>query len=262
MSTVIEIAQELKATKENIILIYAFNATGKTRLSVEYKNITKNPEDGQHLGVYYNAFSEDLFVWDNDNDNGEQNIKLEIKPSSLNRLHTLMTEEDIENKLIPYNRKYNFYFNANTDSERGFDSVTFFKIEDKENTKPIKISRGEERIFVWCFFLALLEVEGWADTQIAHFFIDDPVSSLDDHNIYVTAYTIFDLILREFEKRKIIITSHHFGFLTILSDMLGKGEYADKFRERDKSKKKYKEFILEGNGDDLSLIKTKDGVFL
>jgi hypothetical protein len=107
----------------------------------------------------------------------------------------------------------------------------------------------------------MFEVEGWADMQSAHFFIDDPVSSLDDHNIYVTAYTVFDLIEREFENRKIIITSHHFGFLTILSDMLGKGERADKFRNRNGSKK-YKEFILEGKGDDLSLIKTKDGVFL
>lgn len=261
MSTIIEIAQELKATKENIILIYAFNATGKTRLSVEYKNITKNPDSGDHSGVYYNAFSEDLFVWDNDNPNGEQNIKLDIKFSNLNRLHNLMTEEDVEKKLIPYKRKYNFFFNPNPDPEKGYDSVTFFRAEDKESKTPIKISRGEERIFVWCFFLALLEVEGWADTQNAHFFIDDPVSSLDDHNIYVTAYTVFDLIEREFEKRKIIITSHHFGFLTILSDMLGKGEKADKFRNRDKSKK-YKEFILEGNGDDLSLIKTKNGVFL
>jgi len=262
MSTVIEIANEIKAIKENIILIYAFNATGKTRLSVEYKNITKNIKSGDHAGVYYNAFSEDLFVWDNDNPNGEQNIKLDIKYSSLSRLHSLITEEDVEKKLIPYKRKYNFFFNPNKDFEKeGFASVIFYKLEDKENKNPIKISRGEERIFVWCFFLALLEVEGWADTQNAHFFIDDPVSSLDDHNIYVTAYTVFDLIEREFEKRKIIITSHHFGFLTILSDMLGKGEKADKFRNRDKSKK-YKEFILEGNGDDLSLIKTKNGVFL
>ncbi len=259
MSTVTEIAQELKDTKQNIILIYAFNATGKTRLSVEYKNITKTPNDGQHVGVYYNAFSEDLFVWDNDNDNGEQNIKLDIKPSSLNRLHSSMTEEDVEKKLLPYRRKYNFFFNPHKDLEKGYHSVTFYRNDD--TSTPIKISRGEERIFVWCFFLALLEVEGWADTQSAHCFIDDPVSSLDDHNIYVTAYTVFDLIVREFEKRKIIITSHHFGFLTILSDMLGKGDLADKFRNRDRSKK-YKEFILEGNTDDLSLIKTKNGVFL
>jgi len=256
MSTVIEIAQELKALKENVILIYAFNATGKTRLSVEYKNITKVPKDGSHIGVYYNAFSEDLFVWDNDK------VKLDIAPSNLSKLHSSMTEEDVEKKLLPYRRKYNFFFNPNNDFEKeGFASVIFFKLEDKEYKTPIKISRGEERIFVWCFFLALLEVEGWADTQNAHFFIDDPVSSLDDHNIYVTAYTVFDLILREFENRKIIITSHHFGFLTILSDMLGKGEYAGKFRNRDNSKR-YKEFILEGNSDDLALIKTKDGVFL
>ncbi|MVZ61963.1 AAA family ATPase [Sphingobacterium humi] len=262
MSTVNEIAQKLKDLKENIILIYAFNATGKTRLSVEYKNITKKPDDGKHIGVYYNAFSEDLFVWDNDNDNGEQNIKLDIKFSSLNRLHSLMTEEDVEKKLIPYKRKYNFFFDPNRDFEKdGFASVTFYKLEDTESKTSIKISRGEERIFVWCFFLALLEIDGWANTQNAHFFIDDPVSSLDDHNIFVTAYTVFDLIEKEFEKRKILITSHHFGFLTILSDMLGKGEKSSKFRNRDNSKK-YKEFILEGNSEDLSLIKTKDGVFL
>ncbi len=255
MSTVIEVAQELKDSKENIILIYAFNSTGKTRLSVEYKNITKKTEDGQHTGVYYNAFSEDLFVWDNDK------VKLDIMPSRLNQLHSSMTEEDVEKKLLPYKRRYNFFFNPNKDLEKGYDSTTFYKVDDKESKTPIKISRGEERIFVWCFFLALLEVEGWADTYSAHFFIDDPVSSLDDHNIYVTAYTVFDLIEREFEKRKIIITSHHFGFLSILSDMLGKGEKPDKFRNRDNSKK-YKEFILEGNGDELSLIKTKNGVFL
>lgn len=259
MSTVLEIAQEIKAIKENIVLVYAFNATGKTRLSVDYKNITKNPKTGEHAGVYYNAYSEDLFVWDNDTENGEQDIKLDIKFSSLNKLHQLMTEEDIEKKLMPYKRKYNFFFNPNTNPENGYDSISFYKIDDDKT--PIKISRGEERIFVWCFFLALFEVEGWADTQSEHFFIDAPVSSMDDHNIYVTAYTVFDLIEREFDKRKIIITSHHFGFLTILSDMLGKGSNAGKYRNKDNSKK-YKEFILESNSNELSLIKTKDGVFL
>ncbi len=58
----------------------------------------------------------------------------------------------------------------------------------KKNKTPIKISRGEERIFVWCFFLALFEVEtDGAGEQDAQLFIDDPVSSLDEHNIFVTA---------------------------------------------------------------------------
>src|SRR5690606_41643795 len=63
---------------ENIILVYAFNATGKTRLSVAYKNFTKSENEGNHTGVYYNAFSEDLFIWENDEDNYNENIRLNI----------------------------------------------------------------------------------------------------------------------------------------------------------------------------------------
>ena len=37
----LEIAKQLYENQENIILIYAFNATGKTRLSVAYKDHTK-----------------------------------------------------------------------------------------------------------------------------------------------------------------------------------------------------------------------------
>ena len=87
-------AKALKEKQEKVILIYAFNSTGKTRLSVAYKDETKN-EDGQHSGIYYNAFSEDLFVWDNDIDNNEESMRLTVKPSSLNKFHTLLTEDDI-----------------------------------------------------------------------------------------------------------------------------------------------------------------------
>ena len=56
MATINEIAQEIKDSKQPIVLIYAFNSTGKTKLSVEYKNLTKK-EDRTHSGVYYNAYS-------------------------------------------------------------------------------------------------------------------------------------------------------------------------------------------------------------
>lgn len=258
MSNLIEIANQLKGLKENIILLYAFNATGKTQLSVEYKNITKTPKQ-EHTGVYYNAYSEDLFVWDNDMNNGELNKKLDINFSSLNKFHSSLTEEDVYRKLVPYNHKYDFFFKPNPEPTKGFDSVVFYLKGDK--TTPVKISRGEERIFIWCFFLALFEVDGWTDKQNAHFFIDDPVSSLDDHNIFITAATIFDLIEKQFEDRKIIVTSHHFGFLSILSDWLNKGEKSSTFRNRDGSKK-YKAYILERNGEDLSLLAPNSGVFL
>lgn len=230
------IAKELAGANERITLIYAFNATGKTRLSVAYKNETKS-KDGAHAGVYYNAYSEDLFVWDNDSDNGEVNVQLDIRKSSLNRFHSSLTEDDIRDKLNRFRPNYRFDFIPHENPEDGIKSIMFFhEVTDptdanKVSKVPFKISRGEERIFVWCFFLALFEVEGWADKQPSHFFIDDPVSSLDDHNIFITASTIYDLIEEHHQKRKFVITTHHIGFFSILSDMLTKGEKASKFKK-------------------------------
>lgn len=55
---------ELESKKT--ILIYAYNGTGKTRLSMEFKDIGKQEETRDTL--YFNAFTEDLFHWDNDLD--------------------------------------------------------------------------------------------------------------------------------------------------------------------------------------------------
>lgn len=250
------IASQLKDLTENIILIYAFNAIGKTRLSVAYKDATKNTETGKHAGVYYNAFSEDLFVWDNDEENDGANIRLKILPSSLNQFHSFLYEDKtaVMNKLVMYSPKFEFRFNPYSDIERGIESVTFFSVNEED--RGIKISRGEERIFVWCFFLALLEVDGWANEQDAHIFIDDPVSSLDEHHIFVTADTIFEQIESYYLKKRIIITTHHIGLFSILADRLNRGEKSSRY------KKLTKLFILTNNNDNLTLDSPRDNVFL
>ncbi|PWA05252.1 AAA family ATPase [Flavobacterium psychrotolerans] len=257
MSTITEIAQELKDIKEKIILVYAFNATGKTRLSVEYKNITKNPNNGRHSGVYYNAFSEDLFVWDNDEPHNNENIKLDIIPSSLNQFHSLLLDTDIlEETLSLYQPRYKFKLNLyeDEDREKGIHSIKFYLSD--ENTNPIKISRGEERIFIWCFFVALFETDSWAGIQDAHFFIDDPVSSMDDHNIFLTAESISKLIEDSFPKKKIIVTTHHIGLFSILYDRLCKGEKSDKY------KKNSNFFMLKRQEEELTLKPFGKEVFL
>ena len=250
------IANELKELNENIVLIYGFNATGKTRLSVAYKDATKDPESGKHEGVYYNAFNEDLFVWDNDEENHGVNVLLNIIPSSLNQFHSFLYEshDTVKSKLALYAPGYSFRFNPYENIEKGIESVTFF-VEDDEET-AIKISRGEERIFVWCFFLALLDVDGWADVQDAHIFIDDPVSSLDEHNIFITAGTIFQQIETHYEKKRIIITTHHIGLFSILADRLTKGEKSDRYKNSTTLR------ILKKVDDDLVLETTKHNVFL
>lgn len=256
-----DVAKEILAGKESILLAYAFNATGKTRLSVAYKDVTRG-QDGTHAGVYYNAYSEDLFVWQNDPQDENSTICLDIRKSSLNRFHGALTEDDIREKLNRYRPSYRFEFVPHENPEDGIKAVHFFYEEaapdDPSNISKvsIKISRGEERIFIWCFFLALFEVEGWADKQSSHFFIDDPVSSLDDHNIFITASTLFDLIEEHFEKRKLIITTHHLGLFSILADWLKKGEKAARFSKR------VRICMLSTKNGNLALETTSNDVFL
>ena len=307
-----DIANKIKESDKNIILIYAFNGTGKTRLSRKYKDISKD-EKKNHTGVYYNAYSEDLFVWDNDEPNGNANICLKVLSSSLNNYYQSLKEEDIRKKLDFYSPSYNFYFNLDDDPEIGINSITFFnkddEIRDLENgtelRRPIKISRGEERIFVWCFFLALFDIMNDVETdqklndndssdvessneiqdglvlKNKYIFIDDPVSSLDDINVYSTAEMLFDLFDKSVEnKKKIIITTHHLGLFSILCDWLNKGENASKYKGNDctsevkkdgdktvtklilEEKNKYSIWILERKGDEYVLKSRNTGSWL
>lgn len=269
--TFIEIAEQLNSEKADIILIHAFNSTGKTRLSVAYKDVTKEQNGGQHAGVYFNAFSEDLFVWDNDEDHNNESMRLSVLQSSLNRYHSYLLEDmekseegfnvypKIQSKLDRYNPNYSFVINtykvAGTDEddiEKGIDSFSFYALDDVEQVHPIKISRGEERIFIWCFFLALFDIEDWIAEQGAHIFIDDPVSSLDEHNLYITADCICDIIEQNFGKKKIILTTHHIGLFAILADRLMSGEKSSRFKHSTKilslSKEGGEPILLEKKG--------------
>lgn len=262
-----DIADQLENEKADIILIHAFNSTGKTRLSVAYKDVTKEHNGGHHAGVYFNAFSEDLFRWNNDE------VKLSLVYNwSLNQYHSYLLEDmekseegfniypKIQSKLDRYNPNYSFVINTykvdgtnEDDIEKGIDSFTFYALNDIEQAYPIKISRGEERIFIWCFFLALFDIEDLIAEQGAHIFIDDPVSSLDEHNLYITADSICDIIDQNFGK--IILTTHHIGLFAILVDRLMSGEKSSKYKNA------IKIFSLTKK-DDEPMLQTKEGVFL
>ena len=85
------IAKDLIAKNKKVQLIYAFNGTGKTRLSRAFKEeivpSTQNDEtDGdveksRDKFLYYNAFTEDLFYWDNDLKE-DSRPKLKIQPNT------------------------------------------------------------------------------------------------------------------------------------------------------------------------------------
>lgn len=252
------ISEQIISSDKTIVLVYAFNGTGKTRLSVKYKDLTKANNGGKHAGVYYNAYSEDLFYWQNDAENTGEQIRLMVLPSSLNQYHSSLDETKLNEKLSIYKPKFDYKFNFYDDASKGIESISFYPQTDEkdEELDAIKISRGEEQIFIWCFFLTLFDINGWTGTQNSHFFIDDPVSSLDEHNIFVTASTLMDLIDNHYEDRKIIITTHHVGFFAILSDWLGKGEKSQAYKNH------LQQYILKNNGSELKLTSCKKEVFL
>ena len=253
-----KLATHLIEISKNIVLIFAFNGTGKTRLSVEYKNITKQNNSNKHSGVYYNAYSEDLFYWDNDDENKSGGIKLKIIQSSLNQFHSSINENKLHDKLSIYKPKFDFVFNLFKDSSKGIESIQFFiKKQNEESEKEyIKISRGEEQTFVWCLFLTMFDIQGWTGEQNSHFFIDDPVSSLDDHNIFITASTLMNLIDEHYKNRKIIITTHHVGFFSILADWLKKGEKASRYKAH------IQLYILKNTASTLEFLGCNKDVFL
>ena len=92
-NTLINIAEQIDKNAQNgkkAQMIYAFNGAGKTRLSQAFKEFIvmqdKADKDdsgflARHKILYYNAFTEDLFVWDNDKyQQGEH--QLSIQPNS------------------------------------------------------------------------------------------------------------------------------------------------------------------------------------
>ncbi|MDP8287013.1 MAG: hypothetical protein RAP03_10050, partial [Candidatus Electryonea clarkiae] len=83
------IAQDLRDANKKVQLIYAFNGSGKTRLSREFKELIApqndtekdEPELARKKILYYSAFTEDLFYWDNDLE-ADAEPKLKIQPNT------------------------------------------------------------------------------------------------------------------------------------------------------------------------------------
>lgn len=151
-----EIAQKIKSSKNKVTLLYAFNATGKTRLSMEFKNIVNEYKDDKVIKhvVYYNAFTEDLFSWDNDleNDN-ERKLKINKNSSFIELIERQGKENEIAQRFKEFtSSKIEPSINTNT------GEITFsLPTGDEEAVKNIKISKGEESIFIWAVFFVLME---------------------------------------------------------------------------------------------------------
>lgn len=221
------------------MLLFAHNGVGKTRLSMEFKEIGKTEEKRDTL--YFNAFTEDLFDWDNDFDGDrERRIKFKSHSQFFNGLDGM----GIEDRIRPHlHRHADFNFTIDYDDSE----IRFFREEiiagKSEVLEDIKISRGEENIFIWCFFLAILELAAEAEPGdpyhwVKFVYIDDPISSLDEHNTIAVASGLAGLLKKSSNNIKIIISTHHGLFFNVIFNEL-KGKKELNGRSEDIKKKSY-----------------------
>ena len=223
-----EIAEKIRDSNKRVTLLYAFNATGKTRLSMEFKELVneRNDKTIKHI-IYYNAFTEDLFYWDNDLEN-DINRKLKINTNSyfINVIKNQGKENEIAERFKEFtSSKIEPSIDINT------GEITFsLPTGDKSSINNIKISKGEESMFIWTVFYVLIETivsELNIDelnnrstdefNEINYIFIDDPISSIDDNHAIDIALKLKELITNsKNEKLYFIISTHHVLFYNVL----------------------------------------------
>lgn len=214
----VHLRQELENKKT--ILLYAYNGTGKTRLSMEFKGIGKQGEgeDAVRDTLYFNAFTEDLFHWDNDLD-GDSHRRLTLNSDS--RFFAGLAELEMDNRIRPLLQRYaDFDFRIDTQEW----AVHFSRTVDGQIIDNIKVSRGEENLFVWCFFLAIVQLamdpEIEAYRWVKYIYIDDPISSLDEHNAIAVGSHLAQLLIKPESQLKTVISSHHPLFFNVMHNEL------------------------------------------
>lgn len=223
------------ATKK-FTLLYAYNGTGKTRLSSAFRDlgraVNEFGETVKRDTLYFNAYTEDLFFWDNDLE-GERQRVLELNDDSkfFNGLRELEMEVKI-GKLLQRYSDLNFYIDY--DRKKRSDSeprqlppaVTFFRERTPNGDPiPIKVSRGEENIFIWCFFLAIVELVldgAEAYNWVKYIYVDDPISSLDENNAISVANHLAQMLTNSDKSRPTVVSTHHPLFFNVLCNELGR----------------------------------------
>jgi hypothetical protein len=228
---------EVVSQVPKVQLIYAFNGTGKTRLSREFKELIAPKTDGEDEStssrdriLYYNAFTEDLFYWDNDLEN-DGDPRLRIQPNSFSEW--VLKDQGQDKNVISNFQQYAGQSLTPVFSP-DFSEVTF-SIQSGDDTESgnMKISKGEESNFIWSIFYTLLqqvisilnvaELEDRETTQfdqLKYVFVDDPVSSLDENHLIELAVELASLIKTSRSDLKFVITTHSPLFYNVLYNEL------------------------------------------
>ena len=231
-SNLTDLAQDFRnklsaPSAKKFILLYAYNGTGKTRLSAAFKDIAK--QAGAPDTLYFNAFTEDLFSWDNDLDEDSERY-LELHESS--NFLTGLAGVDMDTKvydILKLFADFDFDFDEKPIKDEGGNLIQNKKIvrfsrkvltaAGSIKAENIKVSRSEENLFIWCFYLAVLQMALEGDAAydwVKYIYIDDPISSMDESNAIAIANHLSYMLTQSGRVIPTLISSHHALFFNVL----------------------------------------------
>lgn len=214
---VTHLREELENKK--FLLLYAYNGTGKTRLSMAFKDAGKQEVERDTL--YFNAFTEDLFTWDNDLEGDSERV---LKINSDSRFFAGIEELEMESRIRSFLHRYTtFDFSIDYDKWTISFSRKVQGAAGTETVDNIKVSRGEDNLFIWCFFLAIVQLVmdgAEAYKWVKYLYIDDPISSLDDNNAIAVASDLGQLLKSKDSQIGAVISSHHALFYNVMHNEL------------------------------------------
>lgn len=238
--TLRQVAEQLKNGNKKVQLIYGFNGTGKTRLSREFKQLVDPKNDGdedvdyselaEKKILYYSAFTEDLFYWDNDLEHDAE-PKLKIHSNAFTKW--VLQERGQDRNIVTIFQTYtNEKLTPNFSVD--FSEVSFsFERGNQQQEPNVKISKGEESNFIWSVFnsliremiseLNILEIQDRSThvfNNLEFVFIDDPVSSLDENHLIQLAVNLGQLIKSSTSDVRFIISTHNPLFYNVLYNEL------------------------------------------
>jgi len=210
---VTRLRDDFQSGGNEFLLLYAYNGTGKTRLSMEFKSAGKARNEGTPDTLYFNAYTEDLFIWDNDlQGDSKRVLRLNSESRFFSGIKDLALDESIQSYLGRY-----------TDLDFDIDYTDWTVSFRKDDAEHIKVSRGEENIFVWCLFMAICErvIDAHPSYDwVKYFYIDDPISSLDDNNAIAVATDLAKLLRKAKQRIKVVVSSHHALFFNVICNEL------------------------------------------
>jgi len=235
---------------QELVLLYAFNRTGKTRLSMDFKERGKRKNQGRPDTLYFNAFTEDLFTWENDLENDfERGLKVNYFSKFFDGFTNLGLEPTIDEYLSRYaDFGFDFKYKEVQQGNESFTKPDFVSF-NKDRQENIKISRGEECIFIWCIFMAICErvLDGHESYNwVKYIYIDDPISSLDDNNAIAVTCDLAKLVRRATNRKrndgssnpiKIVVSSHHSLFFNVMCNEIARAK-------EDEPKVRHKRYFL------------------